>query len=262
MKVQVRYVQQRGQSYFFRMAIPQPLQAHYENRSEISHALRSTSLMEAHTLALALATVYRKQFRDLKAGKLVCGIQAGEGYLDSLQLRAANELPLVEQVASSEQNAEKQMTLMEVYQEVRGLGKRSAVVEDERLAAVKLLVDWFGDRPIAEFMIWVRETVLALLQTGVPLEPMTTQQLLEMLEDHDLVELIPGLKEGEGIDDSRHLKKALRTTGRRFGDLFKNKDQISIEDMVIRKDTERVKRDDGKGYRNHSVYTFAKAEAA
>jgi hypothetical protein len=111
-------------------------------------------------------------------------------------------------------------------------------------------------------MIWVRKTALALLQTEAPLEPMTTQQLLEMLEYYDLAEFIPGLKDGEGIDDSRHLKKALRTTGRMFGDLFKGRDQINIEDLVIRKDTERVKRDDGKGYREHSVYSFAKVKAA
>jgi hypothetical protein len=111
-------------------------------------------------------------------------------------------------------------------------------------------------------MIWVRKTALALLQTEASLKPMTTQQLLEMLEDYDLAEFIPGLKNGEGIDDRRHLKKALRTTGRMFGDLFKDRDQINIEDLVIRKDTKRVKRDDGKGHRKHSVYSFEKVLAA
>ena len=111
-------------------------------------------------------------------------------------------------------------------------------------------------------MIWLRTTGLALLQTDEPLTPMTTQELLEMLEDWGHSDLIPSLKDGEGIDDSRPLKKALRTTGRMLKSLFKNGAQINIEDLVINKESKRVKREDGKGYREHSVYSFARALAA
>lgn len=111
-------------------------------------------------------------------------------------------------------------------------------------------------------MIWLRGTAMALLQTGEPLAPMATQEMLEMLEDWGHSDLVPGLRNGEGIDESRHLKKALRMTGRILKSLFKSGDQINIEDLEIRKETKRVKRADGKGYREHSVYSFARVIAA
>jgi hypothetical protein len=71
MKVDLRYVQRRGDAYFFRMTIPGELQKYYRGRKEISQSLRTQNPFELQQMTFQLAAFYRQQFHQLKRVGLV-----------------------------------------------------------------------------------------------------------------------------------------------------------------------------------------------
>ncbi|MDF7826574.1 phage integrase SAM-like domain-containing protein [Pontiellaceae bacterium B12227] len=183
MKVQLRHVQQRGNTLYFRIHIPVALRNYYDGRKEISQTLRTDDHIEAQGWATQLAKIYQKQFRELRSGRQVDFSQGSEELLGQLEQSAPNirAVERVEPVPSGP-------TLSVVYEEVKALGKRCEKEESERWASTKLLIGWCGDLPISQFtrpiMLDFRDNVLRCMPVHMSQKKVfqgkTLKQVMEM----------------------------------------------------------------------------------
>ena len=66
MKVELKYVQKRGNGLFFRIRIPENLrESHYGGRREVRKTLNTSDTLAAYQIAEAWSRHYKQQFVDL-----------------------------------------------------------------------------------------------------------------------------------------------------------------------------------------------------
>ncbi len=109
---------------------------------------------------------------------------------------------------------------------------------------------------------WAREVGLALSKAAKMDTKLRSDDILKTLEELDLTELIPGLKEYEDLHTDNAFRKAKCVFGKKMKRLFKDTECLSIEDIQISKTQRSFKRRDGRGERRLHVYCFELTEAA
>lgn len=67
MRVELRHVQRRGNSLFFRMEIPSEVREHFGGKSEINKTLRTSDPYIAFQKASLLSSSYQEQFNKLRS---------------------------------------------------------------------------------------------------------------------------------------------------------------------------------------------------
>ena len=71
MQVQVRHIQKRGNSFYFRLAIPADLQIYFEGQREISKTLHTCDPFLAVVQAGELRDRYKRMFHSYRQGDAV-----------------------------------------------------------------------------------------------------------------------------------------------------------------------------------------------
>lgn len=71
MQVQLSHIQKRGNSFYFRLAIPEDLQIHFGGKREISKTLRTSDPFTAFIQACELRDRYKRQFNAFRHGSSV-----------------------------------------------------------------------------------------------------------------------------------------------------------------------------------------------
>ncbi|VGO11876.1 hypothetical protein PDESU_00423 [Pontiella desulfatans] len=135
MQVKIRNVQQRGNSFFFRLSIPKELQVHYNGQKEIYKTLEAFDSFCAVSKASELRARYKEEFRFLKNG----------GSLQpefSAPATIAQPLPHADPLAP---------LLSEVLEELLTARPCKHKTVLDRKSSVRLLTDWHGDLPITQY---------------------------------------------------------------------------------------------------------------
>ena len=151
MQVQIRNVQRRGNSFFFRLTIPKDLQHHYNGQKEISLTLETSDSFCAFTKAGELRKEYKKQFRSLRCGEPRPTESNRPPELSApsiISLPPATPAPLLSEV------------LNELL--VSRPCRHKTVLD--RKSSVRLLTDWHGDLPITHY---TRKMLLEFRDTGL-----------------------------------------------------------------------------------------------
>ncbi|MBL7016274.1 MAG: hypothetical protein ISR84_01815 [Kiritimatiellales bacterium] len=134
MHVQVRHIQKRGNSFYFRLAIPADLQIHFGGQREISKTLQTSDPFLAFIKAGELRDRYKRMFHSYRHGD---DVQNESGRLPNLS--ALPHIPYIEPVV------DQVLLLSDVLNELLRAKpcKRNSVLA--RKSSVRLLTDWYGE---------------------------------------------------------------------------------------------------------------------
>lgn len=82
---------------------------------------------------------------------------------------------------------------------------------------------------------WLRDVVLQLKQAGKYGQWLRTHELLTLIADNGIE--IPGIQPGQDISGDEVRKSACQAMGHKLKTCFKDKDELTIDDVVIRRQT-------------------------
>ncbi|VGO14443.1 hypothetical protein PDESU_03004 [Pontiella desulfatans] len=139
MKVRLSHIHQRGNTFYFRLIIPEDLRIHFGGKREISKSLRTIDPFAAFAQACELRDRYKRQFHAFRHGSTIPAEQCIPSDflmpLNIAQLKPRNEAPLLSVV------------LHELLQSKPC--KKTSI--SARKAAVRLLIEWHGDLPVDHY---------------------------------------------------------------------------------------------------------------
>ena len=105
----------------------------------------------------------------------------------------------------------------------------------EGYADVKLMLHTPNQR-------WLLDVARTMLQDNESTKSMQTSDMLKELEEAGNEDLIPGLKEADTLEMGNTARKCATLTGRRMSVLFKDTDEINIENVSIKRTIEKKSR--------------------
>ena len=132
MQMQVRHVQKRGNSYYFRLRIPDDLRIHFHGRREITKTLQT---MDAHAVILKASELFhywKHQFEMLRSGEAETVEISIDGNAKTNVGQKVSDTPL----------------LSEILAEMNSAKSTKFKTELTRKSAIRILTDWHGDLPI------------------------------------------------------------------------------------------------------------------
>lgn len=111
---------------------------------------------------------------------------------------------------------------------------------------------------------WLLDVARTMLQDKESTESMQTSDVLNELEEAGNEDLIPGLREADTLEMGNTARKCATLTGRRMSVLFRDTDEINIENVSIKRTIEKKPRieinEEGKsvnrGARETPCYSF------
>ncbi len=139
MQVQLRHIQKRGNSFYFRLAIPEDLQVHFGGKREISKTLQTSDPFTAFVQACELRDRYQRQFHAFRHGSSIPTEQTIPSDLlvssSIAQPKPCSEAPLLSAVLD-------ELLLAKPC-------KKTSI--SARKAAIRLLIEWHGDLPVDQY---------------------------------------------------------------------------------------------------------------
>lgn len=140
MQVNLRNVQRRGNSFFFRLTIPTDLQVHYNGQKEISQTLETSDSFCAFTKASELRAKYKEQFRLLRSGEPL-----------HTKPNRPTERSVPPTISQPPPPAAPAPLLSEVLDELLVTRPCRHKTVLDRKSSIRLLTDWHGDLPITQY---------------------------------------------------------------------------------------------------------------
>ena len=140
MQVQLRHIQKRGNSFYFRLAIPQDLQVHFNGQLEISQTLQTSDPFSAFIKAGELRDRYKEQFHSYRHGDPI-PTESNRLPKHSSPTSIAHISPFVDPAP----------TLSEILNEVSLARPCKYKTSLDRHSAIRLLTDWHGDLPVTNY---------------------------------------------------------------------------------------------------------------
>ena len=153
MQVQLRHIQKRGNSFFFRLAIPADLQVHFNGHREISKALQASDPFSAFVKAGELRDRYKGMFHSFRHGNPIP--------IESDGLADYSSPPNITPFSQPIEQAPLLSVVLDELLLARSCKYTSTLA---RKSAIRVLIDWYGDLPINQY---TRRMLLAFRDDGL-----------------------------------------------------------------------------------------------
>jgi integrase len=144
-QIKLRYVQQRGNSLFFRLSIPVDLQDSFLGKIEISQTLNTSDPFEAYIESQKLVRAYKQKFQQLRLGN---GYSNHRDYIISPEANS----PLLSDIFRAEDPKKQDAPrLSELVDEINSGRNCKTKTDSTRKYTISQLIRWHGDLPASSF---------------------------------------------------------------------------------------------------------------
>jgi hypothetical protein len=142
MKLDIKHIQKRGNSYFFRFRIPEALRKYYDGKREIKQTLKTTDPTLAFVRANELSHKYMAQFELLRSCQ---PIPIESVATTTPQTAFTQVIPIQAPPAQPAPPEPTTPLLSEVLEEMNTARTRQEKTKVSRTSAIRLLTDWHGE---------------------------------------------------------------------------------------------------------------------